>query len=173
MLEEHQQIRFTQLWTDAQPTVSQYVASLIRDQWAVGDIMQSTSLALLQKFSEYNDSRPFLPWALGVAKFEILGHRRNAARNRMICDSEFIEMYTQAWAEIAPRMSDEAAALRHCVGELKAVEGTASAGTDFASATQFSRAFAKPKGTQSSNDALARFAITQLHYESKSNGIVS
>lgn len=59
MLEEDQQIRFTQLWTDTQPTVSQYVASLIRDQWAVGDIMQSTSLALLQKFSEYDESRPF------------------------------------------------------------------------------------------------------------------
>lgn len=111
MLEEDQQIRFTQLWTDAQPTVSQYVASLIRDRWAVGDIMQSTSLALLQKFSEYDESRLFLPWALGVAKFEILGHRRNAARNWMICDSEFVEKYTQAWAEIAPRMSDEAAAL--------------------------------------------------------------
>lgn len=118
MLEEDQQIRFTQLWTDAQPTVSQYAASLIRDQWAVRDIMQSTSLALVRNFSEYDESRPFLPWALGVAKFEILGHRRNAARNRMICDSEFVEKYTQAWAEIAPQMSDEAAALRHCVGEL-------------------------------------------------------
>ena len=80
MLEEDQQIRFTQLWTDAQPTVNQYVASLVRDQWAVRDIVQNTSLALLRKFKDYDPSRPFLPWALGVAKFEILGHQRDSTR---------------------------------------------------------------------------------------------
>ncbi len=100
MLEEDQQIRFTRFWTDAQPTVSQYVASLIRDQWAVRDIVQNTSLAHLRKFSEYDQSQPFLPWALGVAKFEILGHRRDAARNRMVFNSDFLEQYTQAWAEV-------------------------------------------------------------------------
>lgn len=119
MLEEDQQIQFTKLWTDAQPTVGQYVASLIRDQWAVRDILQNTSLALLHKFSEYDPSRPFLPWALGVAKFEILGYRRDAARDRLLCDSEFLEHYTQTWAQVAPRINDESSALRDCVSELK------------------------------------------------------
>lgn len=118
MLDENQQIRFTRLWTDAQQTVSQFVASLVRDPWAVRDIVQETSLALLRKFAEYDESKPFLPWALGVAKFEILGHRRDAARDRMICDSVFLDRYTQAWADVAPRISNEAEALRHCVGEL-------------------------------------------------------
>jgi RNA polymerase sigma-70 factor, ECF subfamily len=118
MLNENQQIRFTQLWSDAHPIVSQYVASLVRDPWAVRDILQNTSLALLRKFPEYDNSRPFLPWAMGVAKFEILGHQRDTARNRMICDSKFLEQYTQAWAEVAPRVTDEAAALRHCIREL-------------------------------------------------------
>ncbi len=119
MLEEDQQVQFTRLWTDAQPTVSQYVASLIRDQWAARDVLQNTSLALLRKFSAYDPSRPFLPWALGVAKFEILGHRRDVARNRLVCDSDFLEKYTQAWAEVAPPINDEASALRDCVSELK------------------------------------------------------
>ena len=119
MLDEDQQILFTRLWTDAQPTVGQYVASLIRDQWAVRDIMQNTSLALLRKFLQYDPSLPFLPWALGVAKFEILGHRRDTARDRMLCDSEFLEHYTQTWAQVAPRIKDEAAALRDCVSELQ------------------------------------------------------
>lgn len=119
MLNASQQIRFTQFWTDAQPTVSHYVASLVRDPWAVRDIIQNTSLALLRKFAEYDESKPFLPWALGVAKFEILGHRRDAARNRILVDSEFLDRYTQGWAEVAPRLSDEAAALRHCVRELQ------------------------------------------------------
>jgi RNA polymerase sigma-70 factor (ECF subfamily) len=119
LLEENQQIRFTKLWTSAQPSVNQYVASLIRDQSTVRDIVQNTSLALLRKFSEYDDSRPFLPWALGVAKFEILGQKRDLARNRITCDTDFLEQYTHAWAEVAPRMSDEATALRHCVAGLE------------------------------------------------------
>jgi len=118
MLNEDQQIRFTQLWTEAQPTVSQYVASLIRDQWAVRDIVQSTSLALLRKFSEYDENRPFVAWALGVAKFEILGHRRDLARNRMISDSEFLDLYTQGWADRAPQINNEAAVLQDCIREL-------------------------------------------------------
>lgn len=119
MLNDDQQIRFTQLWTEAQPTVSQYVASLIRDQGAVRDIVQNTSLALLRKYSDYDDSRPFLAWALGVAKFEILGHRRDFDRNRMIFDSEFIDLYTQGWVDAAPRINDESMALQDCVRELK------------------------------------------------------
>ena len=103
MLDENQQIRFTRLWTDAQPTVSQFVASLVKDPWAVRDIVQNVSLVLLRKFAEYDESKPFRPWALGVAKFEILGHRRDTARDRVICDSVFLDQYTQAWAEVAPR----------------------------------------------------------------------
>lgn len=119
MLEKHQQIQFNQLWTDAQPIVSQYVASLIQDHWVVRDIIQNTSLALLRKFSEYDSSRPFLRWALGMAKFEILKQKRDIARNRIVSDSAFLEQYTQAWSEVAPRLDEEATALRHCVSELK------------------------------------------------------
>lgn len=118
MLDENQQILFTRLWTDAQPTVSQFVASLVRDSWAVRDIVQNVSLVLLRKFAEYDESKPFLPWALGMAKFEILGYRRDTARDRMICDSEFLDQYAQAWAEVTPRISHQSAALRDCIDKL-------------------------------------------------------
>lgn len=119
MLDAEQQIRFTQLWTAAQPVVHQFVASLVRDPWASRDIVQNTSLKALQKFPEYDESRAFLPWALGIAKFEILGHQRDSARNRLVGNSELLDSYTQAWADMAPPLSDEAAALQHCMGKLK------------------------------------------------------
>lgn len=118
MLDEHQQVRFTKLWTDAQPTVNRYISSLVRDQWAARDIVQNTSLVLLRKFPEYDELKPFIPWAIGLAKFEILAHHRDTARNRLVCDSEFIEQYTLKWSEMAPQMSDEATALRICISEL-------------------------------------------------------
>lgn len=120
MLTNEQQVQFTRLWTEAQPVVSQYVESLVSDVWAARDIVQNTSVALLLKFEQYDPARPFLPWAMGVAKFEILGNRRDMARSRIVCDAELLERYTAAWVEISPQVADEALALRHCVSRLQA-----------------------------------------------------
>lgn len=119
MLTNEQQMQFTRLWTEAQPVVSRYVESLVNDPWTARDIVQNTSVALLLKFEQFDPERPFLPWALGVAKFEILGNRRDLARNRIVCDLDLLEQYTAAWVEVSPRMEDEALALRHCVGKLQ------------------------------------------------------
>ncbi|MHC2068192.1 sigma-70 family RNA polymerase sigma factor [Bremerella sp. T1] len=112
-------MQFTRLWTEAQPVVSQYVESLVGDAWAARDIVQNTSVALLLKFSQYDPSRPFLAWALGIAKFEILSNRRDLARSRIVCDDELLEQYTAAWVEISPQVADEALALRSCVAKLE------------------------------------------------------
>lgn len=82
--------------------------------------MQATALVLLRKFSEYDSDRPFLPWALGVARYQILGHQRDQARTLVQFDSELLDDYTKTWAEVAPSVSAEAAALRDC---LKKVSG--------------------------------------------------
>ncbi|UUO04670.1 sigma-70 family RNA polymerase sigma factor [Blastopirellula sp. J2-11] len=119
MLTNEQQMQFTRLWTEAQPVVSQYVDSLISDSWMARDIVQNTSVALLLKFEQYDATRPFIAWAMGVAKFEILGSRRDTARNRIICDPDLLDQYTTAWAEISPQLGDEALALRQCVGKLE------------------------------------------------------
>lgn len=118
MLDEQQQLQFTRLWTSVQPTVNQYVGSLIRDAAAVQDVVQNTSVTLLRKYSEYDEAQPFLPWALGVAKFEVLAHRRDAARDRLVGNPEFLDQYTAGWVECAIEIPNESAALRHCVSDL-------------------------------------------------------
>lgn len=118
MLSEEDQETFTRLWTEAQPTVSHYLLSLVRDATMAKDLLQSTALVLLRKFSDYDRDQPFLPWALGVAKFEVLGHRRDAARNRIVFDSELLDRYTERWADLAPEQSDESDALQSCLKKL-------------------------------------------------------
>ena len=110
--------RFTELWTEAQPSVSHFIHSMIRDSAAAKDVLQTTALALVRKFSSFDQSREFLPWALGVARFEVLAHRRDHARNVVKFDTELIDQLTASWAEVAAEISDEAAALQRCVGKL-------------------------------------------------------
>lgn len=118
MSDQDSQEQFTRLWTDAQPTVSHYVHSMVRDSAAAKDVVQSTAIVLLRKFADYDPDREFLPWALGVAKFEVLSHRRDHARNVVQFDSELMDQLTDQWAEVAGEMSDEAVALQVCVKKL-------------------------------------------------------
>ena len=118
MLSEEDQETFTRLWTEAQPTVSHYLQSLVRDSAVAKVLLQSTALVLLRKFDDYDRDQPFLPWAMGVAKFELLGHRRDEARSRVMFDSDLLDRYTEKWAELAPQHSDEAEALQTCLTKL-------------------------------------------------------
>jgi RNA polymerase sigma-70 factor, ECF subfamily len=118
MLTDEQQERFTRLWTEVQPSVSGYVHAMVRDDAVAKDIVQETALALLRKFPAFDAQREFLPWALGAAKFEILGHRRDAGRCRVVFDDALLEQMTASWAEVAPQISDEEAALHTCLEKL-------------------------------------------------------
>ena len=51
-MDEDRQIRFTKLWTEAQPAVADYVQAVVRDSHAAKDIVQNTAIVLLRKFDE-------------------------------------------------------------------------------------------------------------------------
>lgn len=118
MINNEEQEQFTRLWTKAQPSVSGYVHAIIRDPDIVKDVVQETALILLRKFREWDSSREFLPWALGVAKFEILAHRRDSGRNRLVFDEALLDSVTAMWAQVSTEIGHEQAALHDCIEKL-------------------------------------------------------
>jgi RNA polymerase sigma-70 factor (ECF subfamily) len=118
MLNDEQQEQFTRLWTEVQPSVAGYVHALVRDVHVAKDLVQETALVLLRKFGEWNSSQPFLPWALGAAKFEILAHHRDAGRSRLVFDDDLLDAITESWGMVAAEVSDEQAALHECLEKL-------------------------------------------------------
>ncbi|MFT5469936.1 MAG: RNA polymerase sigma-70 factor (ECF subfamily) [Verrucomicrobiales bacterium] len=120
MLTEIQQEEFARLWTEAQPSVSNYIHSLIRDAAAARDLVQETADVLIRKFADYNPDRPFIAWALGFAKFRVLGFHRDEARSFVTFDSELLDKFTESWAKPAPAVtSDRHAALDVCLEKLQ------------------------------------------------------
>ncbi len=120
MLNEQDQLRFMRLWTAAQPAVSGFVRALVRD-WSVADeVLQETSLVLFRRFDEYDEQRPFVAWALGIAKFQVLSLNRDAARSRVSFDIDLLARFTETWAELAPRASDRSLYLQDCIERLAA-----------------------------------------------------
>lgn len=68
------------LWTQAQPAVSAFVHALAGDRAMRDDILQDVAVAVLENFRTYDASRPFLPWALGIARNEVANARRRGGR---------------------------------------------------------------------------------------------
>jgi RNA polymerase sigma factor (sigma-70 family) len=64
------------LWTLAQPVVSSYVASLVRDFRDRDDVLQDVAVAVLDSFGNYDPARPFAAWAIGLARNQVLLYLR-------------------------------------------------------------------------------------------------
>ncbi len=75
-------------------------------------------MTLLRKFADYDSTKAFLPWAMGVAKFAILGSRRDHARSRLVFDETLLERIANTFLEIAPAQREEEALLDVCLTKL-------------------------------------------------------
>jgi len=112
-------IEFTRLWTQAQPVVASYVSALEPDFHRAEDILQDVAVTLLKKHGNYDRSRPFLPWAMGIASRVVLQNRRTEARSRLRFDGGLAEAISAAYQEMLPELREQSAALRTCLRRLK------------------------------------------------------
>jgi RNA polymerase sigma-70 factor (ECF subfamily) len=111
-------VQFTRLWTKAQPVVASYVSALEPDFHRAEDILQDVAVALLKRYGAYDPSRPFLPWAMGVARRVVLERRRKYARSILRFEDGLAEAVSEAYQEMLPELQEQSAALRDCLGTL-------------------------------------------------------
>jgi RNA polymerase sigma-70 factor (ECF subfamily) len=115
--------KFTRRWTEAQPIVAGYLSAVVPDFQEAEDLLQEVAVILLRKFPEYDAKRPFVGWAIGIAKLEVLMARRSHARNRLLYQGDLLERLGDACEELAPELEERSHALRECV---RALQGRAN-----------------------------------------------
>lgn len=76
--------------TEAQSALYGSIHTLLAGGTAVSDVLQETNRVLWQKAALYDPTRPFLPWALTVARFEVLAHRKRQSRDRLVFDDGLV-----------------------------------------------------------------------------------
>ncbi len=111
--------RLAVLWTVAQSDVAAFLRSVI-DSQHVPDLLQQVAVKLVRNFDRYDDSRPFTPWAIGIAKHEVLAWRRRRATDRLRFGDEIIERVAGAFSQATSAELPLHDALREC---LQQVEG--------------------------------------------------
>lgn len=108
-----------QYWTLAQPTVSAYVAVVVRDFRDRDDVLQSISIAILESFDSYDPSRHFINWAMGIARNQIGSYLRERRRNRLVFDLETMERLAVAFEEIDSTQYRSRDYLQECLAKLE------------------------------------------------------
>lgn len=110
---------FLRVFTRERERLFAYVYSLLPHQADAEDVFQRCSLLLWRKFSEFDRNREFLPWACGVAFYEVRNFLRSAERNRLQFSPELIEQLAASRTESLERAGDRLSALRECLEQLR------------------------------------------------------
>lgn len=104
------------LWTEAQPMVASYILSLVPDFHKAEDVLQQVAVVLVRRFEEYDTGRPFLPWALGIARNVSMEARRELAKSRsQLLDDGLVETVQAAFEDEAEFASSVRSALKNCL----------------------------------------------------------
>lgn len=109
---------FLARYLPVQENLRAYVLALVRDPHAADDILQEVAMALWRQGDGYDPARPFLPWALGVARNHVARWRRDRARDRHRFAPAIEEGLAVAFAELECELDQRRAALHDCLERL-------------------------------------------------------
>lgn len=110
---DHRQ--FMKHFLPAEAVLKAYVLSATGDLRTADELLQEVSAVLWEKFDRFDQSRSFRPWALGVARLEVLKWRQGRARSREVLSGEAVEALMDTAAETAGEIDDRLTHLRDCV----------------------------------------------------------
>ncbi len=106
-------------WTNAQPVVSSFISSVVPRFQDADDILQQVAVAIVKNYDKYDKRRPFVAWAIGIARNEILMYRRKNAKGRVILDTEVIQKVSEAYEKESAGFDDMRKALDYCINQLR------------------------------------------------------
>ncbi len=104
-----------QKWTESLPAVAAYVRSMTPNFHDAQDILQEISMVVVRKYSDYDKSRPFIAWVIGIASTEVMAYRRHLSTESRLFDEATIEQLTRVFVETANQLDPLAEALEDCV----------------------------------------------------------
>ena len=89
--------------TNHQSTLYAVITALVGGVQGAQDVLQETNVVLLEKACDYDAARPFVPWALTFARFQVMAWRKRQARDRLVLNDElFGVLADRLVAEAAP-----------------------------------------------------------------------
>jgi|GEM_PF-250970 len=105
-------------WTRAQPAVAAFISSQVPRFHDAEDLLQQTAMTVASRIEEYDQQRPFVAWAIGFARVEVLRFRQRRGRERVEFNSETVDAIAVAFQTSAPMVAELRGPLRECLHRL-------------------------------------------------------
>lgn len=109
-------------WTESQQPVRRFIRSLVRDHQHVEDLTQEVAVTVVDKFQEYDRSRSFTAWALGIARNKVMNYWSKQGRDRHRFDPVALDNLMAAHEDLHRSVEDRREALTGCLGKLDAAD---------------------------------------------------
>ncbi len=111
---------FIRALTDNQAALRGYCQASLGHGDEAKEALQRTSIVLWRKCGDWNPATEFLPWAIRVAKFEVLGvvRDRNRRQARFVFDPDVVESMSDEASQSVQGGTRRTEALEHCLGKL-------------------------------------------------------
>lgn len=109
---------FLRLLARHQEQLFRYLYSLLLNEEDSKDVLQETYIALCRKFADYDETKPFLPWAYRFAYLEVLKHRERNKRKARCLSDEVIESLAHEREAYSEDLAARLKALDTCLEKL-------------------------------------------------------
>ena len=96
MGDTHESQLLVRLLTQHHQALFRYVHALLGNAEDANDVLQETSVALFSKLNQFDQSRPFLPWAYRFAYLEVLKWREKNANRPSTLDPDVVELLARS-----------------------------------------------------------------------------
>jgi RNA polymerase sigma-70 factor (ECF subfamily) len=111
--------KFIRMMTEHQLDLQAVIFSSLGDYTNTMDVLQQTNVVLWRKASEFRPDASFLPWALKIAKYEMLAFVRARRHDRhVLLSPEVVELMCDMAIERSSTISQRAEAFQECVKQL-------------------------------------------------------
>lgn len=113
---------FLRAFTTHEPAVRAFVRRLVPSRNDADDILQDVSIVLWEKFDEFRRGADFKAWACGIARFKVLSWLRDRGRDRLVLDTDVVELVAEESLRVESLLEQQRVALESCFQKISKTE---------------------------------------------------
>ena len=110
--------QFFRLYNAAQQRTYAFLLVMVHNHNDAEDLLQETASILWERFDEYDRTKSFAAWAIGIARNKALDFLKSKRTSRPIFTDQFYQDISEIAADESEKMDQRINALRNCMKKL-------------------------------------------------------
>lgn len=119
MEQKNQERQFTKLLTANRRQLYAFIYSLLADHADAEDVYQRCSMIMWAKYDQFDTNCDFLPWAMGIAFYEVKNFLRVSSRDRHLFSEQLLEQLFECMSSQKNNHSTQMLSLEKCLKALR------------------------------------------------------